>query len=131
MVTNPCVLFRMVKKEEETTRCTTARAYFWNEKLSRNQISESEGLCVIIIRRRYTRLHRCPCQACYRSYDTSCSTVIPFDLSRLLNKDSSLFSTLLSLLFNLPLQISYKCLIESFLSFSPNIITFLNDNLHT
>lgn len=76
------------------------RVFFRNEKLTRNQISESEGLCVIIIRRSYKWLHECPRIVCYpqasRWYDTYSSTVIPFDLSRLLNKDPSLFSMILS-----------------------------------
>ncbi|KAG5628177.1 hypothetical protein H5410_013395 [Solanum commersonii] len=36
------------------------RVFFWNEKLSRNQISKSKGICVIIIWRKYKRLHPCP-----------------------------------------------------------------------
>ncbi|XP_049347738.1 uncharacterized protein LOC125812264 [Solanum verrucosum] len=85
---------------EGTKISAKVRVFFWNEKLSRNQISESEGLCVIIIRRKYKRLHPCPCIVCYppdsHSYDTYCSTVIRFDLSRLLNKDPFLFSMILS-----------------------------------
>ncbi|KAG5628175.1 hypothetical protein H5410_013393 [Solanum commersonii] len=88
---------------EGTKISAKVRVFFWNEKLNRNQISESEGLCVIIIRRKYKRLRPCPCIVCYpldsRSYDTYCSTIIRFDLSRLLNKDPFLFSMILSATF--------------------------------
>ncbi|KAM3357909.1 hypothetical protein P3S68_020840 [Capsicum galapagoense] len=90
----------MVKeKEQHATNCTSKGLFFWNEKLTRNQISESEGLCVIVIRREYERQD--PCSCCYFSSDddddddSCCSTVIPFGLSRLLNKDPSLISMLL------------------------------------
>lgn len=79
--------------QEKVCWCTGVRVFFWNEKLTRNQISEEEGLCVIIIRRKYQRVHPCPCynSSCFRFYQDSCSTAIPFDLSMLINKDPSLF----------------------------------------
>lgn len=96
----------MVPVEGKDFSCTSKRLFLWNEKLTRNQISESEGLRVIIIRRKYRRREPCGCLGCYASWcgydDTCCSTVIPFDLSRLLNKDPSLFSMLLCATLQFP-----------------------------
>ncbi|KAG5583914.1 hypothetical protein H5410_044348 [Solanum commersonii] len=35
----------------ETADCKSLRLFLWNEKLARNQISQSEGLCLFIIKK--------------------------------------------------------------------------------
>ncbi|XP_059280628.1 uncharacterized protein LOC132034329 isoform X4 [Lycium ferocissimum] len=97
-------MVKLMVKAKEQTRCTSARLLLWNEELTRNQVSESEGLCVIIIRRKYMRLNPCECGSsdCDTLEDSCCSTVIPFELSRLLNKDSSLFRMLLAATLQFP-----------------------------
>ncbi|XP_016438616.2 uncharacterized protein LOC107764540 [Nicotiana tabacum] len=71
----------------------SVRVFLWNEKLTRNQVSESEGLCVFLIRTQFINTFN-PCEYgdCYCNvlWDDCCSTVIPFDVSKLLNKDPSL-----------------------------------------
>ncbi|OIT35864.1 putative e3 ubiquitin-protein ligase rhb1a [Nicotiana attenuata] len=85
-------------KMEETVSCTTVRVFLWNEKLTRGQISESEGLCVFLIRTEFMRLNGCECgdSDCDKLGERTCSTVIPFDVSKLLNNDPSLGTMLLS-----------------------------------
>lgn len=77
----------------------SVRVFLWNEKLTRNQVSESEGLCVFLIRTQFINTFN-PCEYgdCYCNvlWDDCCSTVIPFDVSKLLNKDPSLGTMLLS-----------------------------------
>ncbi|XP_015161526.1 uncharacterized protein [Solanum tuberosum] len=86
----------------ETADCKSLRLFLWNEKPARNQISQSEGLCLFIIRSTFMMFHPCEC-GCYKSKysrytleEKKCSTVIPFDLSKLRNRETSLGSLLVS-----------------------------------
>ncbi|KAM3340904.1 hypothetical protein P3S68_028539 [Capsicum galapagoense] len=85
----------------EIAECKSLRLFLWNEKLTRNQVSQSEGLCVFIIRSSFTKVQPCECgMVCseywYQIEDKKCSSVIPFNLSKLQNKEASLGSMLVS-----------------------------------
>ncbi|XP_015087971.1 uncharacterized protein LOC107031202 [Solanum pennellii] len=86
----------------ETAHCKSIRLFLWNEKLARNQISQSEGLCLFIIRSTFMMFQPCECgcynskYSCYTLEEKKCSTVIPFDLSKLRNGETSLGSLLVS-----------------------------------
>ncbi|KAK4348532.1 hypothetical protein RND71_031287 [Anisodus tanguticus] len=70
------------------------RLFLWNEKLTKNQISQSEGLCVFIVNSTFITLQ--PSEYTSTTEERNCSTVIPFDISKLLNKDVSLGQMLVS-----------------------------------
>ncbi|KAH0632319.1 hypothetical protein KY284_035105 [Solanum tuberosum] len=91
-----------MEKIIETAECKSLWLFLWNEKPARNQISQSEGLCLFIIRSTFMMFHPCEC-GCYKSKysrytleEKKCSTVIPFDLSKLRNRETSLGSLLVS-----------------------------------
>lgn len=87
-----------MERIQEHAVCNAARLFLWNEKLTKNQISPSEGLCVCLIRSTFNGIQ----PSAFNNYnykkigDRKRSTVIPFDLSKLLNKDASLGPMLVS-----------------------------------
>lgn len=86
-----------MERKREEANCTALRLFLWNEKLTKNQISQSEGLCVCLIRSTYIRLSWSD-DSTYGNIigDRNSCAVIPFDLSKLLNKYASLSSILVS-----------------------------------
>ncbi|KAH0737034.1 hypothetical protein KY290_035739 [Solanum tuberosum] len=87
----------MEKRIQEHAICNAARLFLWNENLTKNQISPSEGLCICYIRTTFTSIQPRIFDHIYKKLtDWKRSTVIPFDLSKLLNKDASLGTLLVS-----------------------------------
>ncbi|KAH0632318.1 hypothetical protein KY284_035104 [Solanum tuberosum] len=87
----------MEKRIQEHAICNATRLFLWNENLTKNQISPSEGLCICYIRSTFTTIQPCIFDYKYKKLtDWKRSTVIPFDLSKLLNKDASLGTLLVS-----------------------------------
>lgn len=87
----------MEKRVEEHANCKAIRLFLWNEKLTKNQISSSEGLCICYIRSTFTAIQPRVFDYKHKKLrDRERCTVIPFDLSKLLNKDASLGRLLVS-----------------------------------
>ncbi|KAM3309027.1 hypothetical protein P3S67_010771 [Capsicum chacoense] len=78
---------------KESAECHSLRLFLWNEKLTRNQVIQSEGLCVFIMGSKFMTIDS---NCGYTIEEKKRSTVIPFDLLKLRNREASLGSLLVS-----------------------------------